>query len=211
LHLASFLFSVEPMRAAAGVGAAVLMLAAAPCFAQAESPAEEKPPLNKHELLKKYVWSTLGPAGAFHATITSGLEQWRGAPPAWSTSAEGYAARWASEYAASAIGGTTKYAVARVLHQDPSFVRCSCTGRWPRLRHAVASPFKARTADGSWVFTPATVAGLAAQNVIPAATWYPAPRGVRDGAAHATSGILSKMAVDVFREFVPPRFTRKPF
>jgi hypothetical protein len=143
--------------------------------------------------------------------LTSALEQWRDSPRAWPSNAEGFAARWASEYAASAIGGTTKYAVARMLHQDPSFVRCTCDGAGPRLLHALESPFKARAGDGTWVFSPATVAGLAAQNVVPAATWYPAPRGVRDGVAHATSGILSKMAVDVFREFAPRRFTRKPF
>ena len=33
-------------------------------------------------------------------------------------------------------------------------------------------------------------------------------RGVRDGALHAVSGVLSKMAVDAFREFVP--LHRKP-
>lgn len=188
--------------------ACVMLLMPASLLAQtAEPPA----PLGKHELLRKYVWTTLGPAGALHATVASGLEQWRDSPAAWSQEADGYAERWASEYAASVIGGTTKYAVARAFHQDPSFVRCECTGVRDRLAHALAGPFKARTPDGRWVFSPATVAGLTAQNVIPALTWYPAPRGARDGAAHALSSVASKMAVDVFREFVPPRLTRKPF
>src|SRR5205085_12014953 len=116
-----------------------------------------------------------------HATIGSGLEQWRDSPEAWSQGERGYAARWASEYAESAIGNTTKYAVARLLHQDPSFVRCECVGVRPRLGHAVLAPFKARTMTGEWVFSPATAISLAAENVIPAATWYPAPRGLRDG------------------------------
>jgi hypothetical protein len=63
----------------------------------------------------------------------------------------------------------------------------------------------ARTSAGEWKFSPATVAGIAAQHVIPAATWYPAPRGVRDGAAHVLTGVLSKMTVDVIREFMPKK------
>jgi len=185
-----------------------------PAEVQASSVAEQPPPLTKHELLRKYVWSTLGPAGALHATVTSALEQWRGAPKAWAQDGQGYAARWASEYGAEAIGNTTKYAVARMFHQDPSFVRCECTGKSRRLGHALTSPFKARTRDGQREFSLATAAGLTAQEVIPAATWYPAPRGVHDGFDHALSGVLSKVAVDVFREFVPDswtkKFTRKP-
>lgn len=79
----------------------------------------------------------------------------------------------------------------------------------PRLRHAIAAPFMARQADGDWVFSAATIVGLTAQNVVPAATWYPAPRGARDGAAHAATGVVSKIAVDVVREFMPARFRRK--
>jgi hypothetical protein len=95
------------------------------------------------------------------------------------------------------------------MHQDPSFVPCKCVGVAPRLGHALAAPFKARKRNGQWEFSPATVLGITAQNVVPAATWYPAPNGIRDGAAHAVSGILSKMAVDVVKEFVPERY-RKP-
>jgi hypothetical protein len=53
------------------------------------------------------------------------------------------------------------------------------------------------------------VAGLAAENIIPAVTWYPEPRGARGGLAHAGSGILGKLGVDVFREFVTLRKPRQ--
>ncbi len=179
---------------------------ATPAFSQSTVASEA--PLNNHELLHKYVWTTLGPSGALRATFASGFDQWRFAPRAWSQDSGGYAERWASEYATSAIGSTTKYGIARLLHQDPSFARCECEGVAPRLGHALVAPFKARTVSGDWVFSPATVSGLAAENVIPAATWYPAPRGVHSGAAHALTGVLSKMAVDVLHEFVPIRFKR---
>jgi hypothetical protein len=186
---------------------ALVILTAAPC--RADDPQPPPPVLNDDGLLRKYVWSTLGTEGALHATLWSAFEQWRGAPPEWSADAGAYAKRWASEYAESAIGRTTRYAVARLWHHDPSFTRCECEGVGPRLRHAMVAPLTARTRDGRRVPSPAIVAGFAAENVIPAATWYPAPHGTRDGLAHAASGVLSQMAVDVFREFVslrkPPR------
>jgi hypothetical protein len=161
-----------------------------------------QPVLDDQGLLRKYVWSTLGLPGALHATFASALEQWRGAPSEWGAGIDGYPKRWVSQFAEAAIGSTTKYAVARVLHHDPSFTRCRCVGFGPRLRHALISPFAARTLDGRRVFSPATVAGLAAENIIPASTWYPAPRGARDGVAHAGTGVVAKIGVDVFREFV---------
>jgi hypothetical protein len=177
------------------------MLAAVPCRAD-DDPPRPPPVLNDEGLLRKYVWATLGGEGVLNATLWSSFEQWRGAPPEWNKDVGGYGRRWASEYAQSAIGSTTKYAVSKLLRQDPSFTRCECTGAAPRLRHALAAPFTARTRDGRRVVSPAIVAGLAAEHIIPAATWYPAPHGTRDGVIHAGSGIVSKMAVNIFREFV---------
>jgi hypothetical protein len=177
--------------------------AAAPCAAQGKPAKTDSGPVaNKHELLRKYIWSTIGGPGELNATLAAAFEQWRGKPPEWGTDAEGYARRWASEYGEAAIADTTKYAVARLFHHDPSFTRCDCTGFVPRLKHALSSPFMARTRHGRRVLSPATGAAIVAGNVIPAATWYPAPRGTREGFEHAGTGIAAKMAVDVFREFV---------
>jgi len=192
---------------------AVIVVLAIPAssVAQDHELAGVQPVLDDQGLLRKYVWSTLGFPGALHATFASAFEQWRGAPPEWGTDAGGYPKRWASEFAGAAIGNTTKYAVARALHQDPSFARCRCSGAGPRLRHALVSPFAARTRNGRQVFSPATVASIAAENIIPASTWYPEPHGTRDGLAHAGFGIVAKVSVDIFREFVTiPKHQRIP-
>jgi hypothetical protein len=160
------------------------------------------PVATKHELLRKYVWSTLGAPGALHATLAASFEQWRGSPPEWGSGTSGYEKRWASEFAESAVADTTKYAVARLFHHDPSFTRCDCSGFGPRLGHALSSPFMARTRHGRRVLSPATAAALVAGHVVPAITWYPAVHGTRDGFEHAATGLGAKMAVDVVREFV---------
>jgi hypothetical protein len=117
----------------------------------------------------------------------------------------GYAHRWVSEYAESAIGDGAKYAVAHFFHQDPTFYPCACTGFGRRLHHAVDSPFMARLPDGTRVPSAASVAGFVAGHVVSASTWYQAPLGTRDGLKHAGLSLASKIAVDVFKEFRPRR------
>jgi hypothetical protein len=183
------------------------------CHAQEQPPSGAPPAtvLTDGELLHKYVWSALGPGGALAATSLSAFDQWRGSPRDWPANKSGYLRRWASDYTAAAIGGTTKYGVARLVHQDPSFTRCRCTAFFPRLRHAATSPFMARTSDGRRVFSLATVAGLAAENIIPAATWYPAPRGTLDGILHTTGSVGVKLGINIAHEFIPvPRWTHVP-
>jgi len=178
------------------------------CFAQQETPKEpaalpeEKPVADKHELFRKYIVNSLGPEGVLGAALSAGFDQVRNSPTVWGGGAPGYSKRWASDYAESAIGDTTKYAFARMLHQDPSFQRCQCTGFGPRFGHAVSSVFKARNIDGEWVWSPAVGAGIVASSVIPAATWYPYENGTRDGLKHTGTAIAAKIGVRVFREFV---------
>jgi len=203
-----------------------LLVGAVPCFAQDSpvvppplavdsgelrrgSPKREgggpTPVANDHELLHKYVWSTLGLEGALNATLASSLNQWRESPPEWGIGVTGYARRWASEYAESAVSDTAKYAVARIFHHDPSFTRCECSGFAKRLHHAVDSPFMARKRDGTRVLSAAALAGFLAGPVVSASTWYPAPLGTRDRLKHAATSLVSKIGVDVFREFWPRR------
>jgi hypothetical protein len=200
----------RPLTRAAWVVLA-LLVGAVPCFAQdsakrdAREGVDPKPVANNHEMLHKYVWSTLGLEGAIHATVAGSLDQWKKSPPEWGTGASGFAARWASEYAESAIGDTAKYAVARIFHQDPSFTQCECSGFARRLRHAVDSPFMARKRDGTRVLSAASLAGFLAGHVVSASTWYPAPLGARDGLKQAAKSLVTKIGVDVFREFRPHR------
>src|SRR5713101_755780 len=85
------------------VGVVGLVFAAtSPAFSQDPSPVP--PALDDRALLQKYVLSTLGPSGALHATLASGLEQWRRSPVDWDMNGAGYARRWASAFAESAIG-----------------------------------------------------------------------------------------------------------
>ena len=166
-----------------------------------------KPVATDNEMLKKYVWSTLGTDGMLSATVGSAFDQARANPTEWGSNinSAGYARRWVSNYAESAIGDGTKYAVAHIFHQDPAFYRCQCTGFGRRLHHAVDSPFMGRTRTGRRVLSAASIAGIVASHVVPDATWYPAPLGTRDGLKHAGTSLLTSVGTDIIKEFWPRR------
>lgn len=181
--------------------ALAVLAGAAPCVAQDSTVVDPTPVATDHELRQKYIWSKLGLQGALRATLSSGLGQWRDSPEEWATGGTGYSRRFASAYAESAIGGTATYAVARILHHDPSSTRCECSGFAKRVGHAASAPFMARTRNGTRVLSPATVTGVLAGYVVPASIWHPAPRGARDGLQHVATNLASKIGVNVFKEF----------
>jgi hypothetical protein len=174
-----------------------LLAGGVPCFAQ------EVPVKSDHEMLHKYLAATFGPSGLAHATAFSAWAQFRNATPEWGTTTGAYGKRWASKFTESAIGNTAKFGVARLLHHDPSFVKCECTGFGRRLRHAMISPLVARTRDGRQVFSSASVAGFVTGHVVAKSTWYPARYGAGGGLQDAGMSLATTAGMDVFKEFRP--------
>jgi len=182
-----------------------LAVSAAPCFGQAPDADAGTSVATDQEMLHDYLLATLGAEGAIRATIASGLEQWRELPTAWNAGGSGYAKRWASEFAETAVGSTTQYLVSRFLHHDPSFTRCECSGFGRRVGHAISAPFTARTREGVRVLSPAIVGGMLTGHLVSTSTWYPAPGGVRDGLKHSGVDLAGAIGVNVLREFWPHR------
>jgi hypothetical protein len=180
-----------------------LLVIAVPCLAQAPRGDAPTSVATDQEMLHDYLLTTLGVEGAVRATMASGLEQWRELPTAWNADGSGYAKRWASEFAETAVGETTQYLVSRFLHHDPSFTRCNCSGFGRRFTHAISAPFIARTHAGVRVLSPAMVGGMLAGHLVSAGTWYPAPGGVRDGLKHSAVDVAGTIGIDVLREFWP--------
>jgi hypothetical protein len=54
-----------------------------PCLAQPSPVIDPKPVATDHQMLHKYVWSTLGVEGALSATVGSAIDQWRNSTRRW--------------------------------------------------------------------------------------------------------------------------------
>jgi hypothetical protein len=167
------------------------------------SVAQEKPVTTDHDMLRKYLTTTYGLSGALRVTVFSGWDQWRDNPPIVGQGPGSFGKRWASKYAEAAIGSTAKFGVAALFHQDPSFTKCDCTGVGPRLRHAMVSPFVARTRDGRQVVSGANLAGYLTGHIVAKTTWYPAQYGAADGLRSAGSSLALATGMNVFKEFRP--------
>ena len=66
----------------------------------------------------------------------------------------------------------------------------------------------ARRRDGMRVLSAASLAGLLAGHIVSGSTWYPAPLGTRDGLKRGGISLVSKIGIDVFKEFRPHRSPR---
>ena len=156
----------------------------------------------------KYLWSTFGPPGILDSAFDAGFAQWMDRPKEWGQTTHAYFKRLASEYTESAINESTKYVLARLRDEDPSFRPCDCSGFRRRALHAVVSPFIAYSfVDGNPQFSMARIGGIATSHVISASVWKPAPTTVGSEAAHLGTDLASKIAIDFLREFV---FHHKP-
>jgi hypothetical protein len=166
------------------------------------------PVASEQEMRQRYVWSTLGVRGALRATAFASYDQWQDHPAAWDRTAGGFAKRVGASYARAAIGDVTKYSVANVLHQDPSFTPCECSGFARRLWHAVEGPLTARGRDGNRMLSPAIGSGILAGHIVAAGLWEPGPFAASDVLRRTGLGLLTKVGMDVFQEFRPRRETR---
>jgi hypothetical protein len=182
------------------------MCLGAPALAQEGVASTSSDTMPTHrEQLDHYLWSTFGPPELIGDTLSSGVEQWRDVPHKWGRSTRAYAKRFGAEYAETAVGNTTKYLLARMLDEDPSFRRCECTGLVPRLRHASLAPLMARKADGRTVFSMARITGVTTGNVVAAIAWSPTPQGAHGIVQHVAADVAGTIGADLLREFVKGR------
>jgi hypothetical protein len=98
--------------------------------------------LTGQERRRVYVRQTyLTGASYLKRLFAAGVDQARGVPYAWGGGWEGYGRRFGSRYAQFVIQNSFTSAGDAVLHYEPRYDLCECTGFWPRSRHAIMRNF----------------------------------------------------------------------
>ena len=98
--------------------------------------------LTEEQRRKIYLEQTLTTPGAYMKRMfAAGIDQARGAPQEWGGGLGGYAERFASREGQFISANTLAYLGNAKLKYEVRYDQCSCSGFWPRTRHAILRNF----------------------------------------------------------------------
>lgn len=160
-------------------------------------------PLTREERRTLFLKDTFtNPQTHFRAITWSAIDTARNEPVEWGTNVPGYGQRWASRFGRSAIGNVIEHGGSALSGLEPRFVRCRCTGFWPRLRHASLLEVATYNREGKLRFHWPRIAA-AAGSELAASAWSPAYKWSAEGALNASQQIYFGIGFNIVREFGP--------
>jgi hypothetical protein len=108
-------------------------------------PAYQRP--TEKMRLRTYLFDAFGPYPILGSALIAGVNQYEGTPPEWGQGAGAFGRRFGSNLAIAGITTTTRYALAKALHEDTVYYRCECKGFIRRFRHAMFSTVTSRRGE----------------------------------------------------------------
>jgi hypothetical protein len=155
------------------------------------------------ERLKDWAVSAFGPFAVAGSAATAAWGQWvSNEPPEWPGDGNGFAKRFGVASATTAITETSFSLLSAATHQDARYYRCPCTGRGPRLVHALKMTFMARRPDGTAVFSVAKTVSPFVGPLMTRTTLYPDRYTYGDGALSGVYALLMNAGWNLAHEFV---------
>jgi hypothetical protein len=136
--------------------------------------------------------------------------QMKNEPPEWGQGAEGYAKRFANQFARNAIRDSITAGGSAALGYEVRYVRCDCKGIMPRVGHALLWNFLTLNRQGKTVVNaPAIGSSFAAEFI--GNTWMP-PRYNTASNAFRNGGVQLAInsAFNIVREFLPYKNRKAP-
>lgn len=162
-------------------------------------------PLTRHQRKQLYFRQTYTTWGIYAKTAFFALGDQAGdSPPEWGEGFGGYAKRFGSRFGQFAIQNTFSATGNYLLHYEPRYEVCRCSGAWPRVRHALARNFVTYNATEHEIRPQlALYAGAMGAGMI-ASTWKPGPTDPwRNGyQAMLTQAVFGCMT-NIIGEFAP--------
>lgn len=158
---------------------------------------------SEREKFRNFAFDTFGPYPILTAATGAGIQQAYGTPPEWGQGWGAYADRFGSNYGIQFITTSTRYALAEAFREDTLYYRCSCTGFFPRLGHALLSTVTARHGeDGHYLVSLSALGSPYAGTMAAALGWYPSRYNAKDGFRMGNYNLAAAAAQNVAMEFV---------
>ncbi len=168
----------------------------------AQSDAYVRPDFRRR--LHNYLRATFGPVRLGRAVFGAAFSQAGNNPPDWGQGWDAYGTRVASDLGILLLDSTANLALSEALREDTRYYPCSCTGLWPRAKHALISSFTARAGpDGHRVFSIPAVASPYA-GAFGSLAWYPPRFGPKDAFRTGNYDLLAGIGTRFADEFLSP-------
>lgn len=213
---AAILASIPAARAQSAAGSGATAQQAVPAQSAQASPATatsatatQVEPANvyrrptEREKLRNFAFDAFGPYPVVTAIIGAGIQQAYKTPPEWGEGAVAFGDRFGSNYGIQVITTSTRYTLAEAFREDTLYYRCSCTGFFPRLGHALLSTVTARRGEkGHYVPSLAAVGAPYAGAMAATLGWYPSRYNPMDGFRMGNYNLLAAAGQNVGLEFI---------
>jgi hypothetical protein len=131
-----------------------------------------------------------------------GLDQ----PKGWGQDAPGFAQRFGSNVAITAINGNVRYGMEELFHEDLRYIPCHGCNAKHKIENALLAEFTARhERDGHRFFTLTPTVADFSGPIIAHAFWYPAGFNPFGGVVATRTVFATRVGSHLFREFVLER------
>ena len=155
--------------------------------------------------LNNYLFEAFGPYPLMWTAVVAGYHQAKHTPPDWREGFTGYGERYGSDFGNSVVNISTRYALARALHEDTMYYRCACSGVWPRLEHALFwTALVRRGANGHPAIAVPTLVAPYAASMTAVYGWYPDRYNAKDAFRMGNYGVMAYAIGNISLEFLAP-------
>jgi hypothetical protein len=153
-------------------------------------------------MARYWVWSIIGPRTLIPAAFRASWNTWvTDSPEEWEKNASGWGKRFGVSTADNAMNQTALVLLSGLMHQDPMYYRCPCSGTWPRARHALKMTFMGRNRSGDYVLSPPKVVSRWVGPLVTRNTLYPSRFNSGDAAVSGATYLAGSAVWNLVREF----------
>ncbi len=167
-------------------------------------PGDKLCTLNLKDKFVLFVQDSFDPVTFLSTGFNAGLDQAQNTDPSYEQGAEGYANRFAAEFAGQASSRFfSDFAYPSIFSEDPRYYRLAHGSTRRRLLHAVDHAVVAHSDHGNRMFNFSEWLGTTS-SVVLSNTYHPDnQRGVASAAERVSYSVLQDMGFDILREFWP--------
>lgn len=157
---------------------------------------------SKGKLANYWLRNSFGPRGYIGPSLRASWNTWvNTSPEEWEQGASGWSRRFGVAFLENTVNQSALVLLSGLTRQDPIYYNCSCTGFWPRSRHAAKLTFVGRNHSGNGVFSPAKVISPFFGPMLTRNTLYPSRFDSGDALASGATYLIGRIGWNMVREF----------